>query len=99
MCFDEKNKSKAIITVLGKEKHHLIEEHKPNIHDQRGQPERNTQREIFRNESVWTKAKDDSNKQVEISLFFFLFRKLNKRSNTHTHTCAHIPPASSVFFL
>lgn len=37
MRFDEKNKSKAIITVLGKEKHHLIEEHKQNIHDQRGE--------------------------------------------------------------
>lgn len=71
----KKNKSKAIIAVLGKEKHHLREEHTPNIHDQRGESERNTQREIFRNESVWTKAKDDSNKQVKISPFLSSLEK------------------------
>lgn len=44
-----KNKScsKAIITFLGKEKHHLIKEHKTNTYDQRIKSERNTQREIF----------------------------------------------------
>lgn len=38
--------SKAIITFLGKEKHHLIKEHKTNTYDQRIKSERNTQREI-----------------------------------------------------
>lgn len=65
---------KQLQPFLDKEKHHLIEEHKQNIHDQRGESERNTQKEIFRNESVWTKAKDDSNEQIKIDLLYFLFR-------------------------
>ena len=58
--FDEKNKSKAITTFLGKKKYHVTE-HKPNTYDQRVESDRNPQRELFRRQRVWTKAKDDPN--------------------------------------
>lgn len=99
MSFAEKTKScsKAIITFLGQEKHHLIKEHKPDTYDQRVQSERDTQRESFRNECGWTKAKDESNKQVKNTAFFPLWKI---KDQTHTLTHRHTQtPKCSLFFL
>lgn len=50
------------------EKHHLIKGRRAATHDQQGESEGNAQGEFYihriRNESVWTKAKAGSNKQL-----------------------------------